>query len=168
VRPVEKERDMVKKIEGGLIAKGLKFGVVVSRFNQFIGDRLLEGALDALKRNGASEEDCAVVLVPGSFEIPLAAKKMAKSGRYDAIICLGCVIRGATPHYAYIAAEMTKGIATTSLESEIPISYGVLVTDNLEQAIERAGTKVGNKGFDAAMSAIEMTNLLKEMGQAKG
>jgi 6,7-dimethyl-8-ribityllumazine synthase len=168
VRPVEKERDMVKKIEGGLIAKGLKFGVVVSRFNQFIGDRLLEGALDALKRNGASEEDCAVVLVPGSFEIPLAAKKMAKSGRYDAIICLGCVIRGATPHYAYIAAEMTKGIATTSLESEIPISYGVLVTDTLEQAIERAGTKVGNKGFDAAMSAIEMTNLLKEMGKAKG
>ena len=159
---------MVKKIEGGFIAKGLKFGVVVSRFNQFIGDRLLEGALDALRRNGASEEDCAVVLVPGSFEIPLAAKKMAKSGRYDAIICLGCVIRGATPHYAYIAAEMTKGIATTSLESEIPIAYGVLVTDTLEQAIERAGTKVGNKGFDAAMSAIEMTNLLKEMGKAKG
>lgn len=159
---------MVKKIEGSFTAKGLRIGIVVSRFNHFIGDRLLEGALDALRRNGAVEEDCTVVLVPGSFEIPLAARKLARNGRYDAIICLGCVIRGATPHYAYIAAEMTKGIAMTSLETETPIAFGVVITDTLEQAIERAGTKVGNKGFDAAMSAIEMANLLKEMAKVKG
>ena len=156
---------MVKTFEGKLLAKGLKFGIVVSRFNSFIGERLLEGAMDALRRNGAEEGDCAVARVPGSFEIPLAAKKMVKSGRYDAIICLGAVIRGATPHFAYIAAEVTKGIATLTLENEVPISYGVLVTDTIEQAIERAGTKVGNKGFDAAMSAIEMANLLKEIGK---
>jgi len=156
---------MVKTFEGKLLAKGLKFGIVVSRFNSFIGERLLEGAMDALRRNGAEEGDCAVARVPGSFEIPLAAKKMVKSGRYDAIICLGAVIRGATPHFAYIAAEVTKGIATLTLEHEVPISYGVLVTDTIEQAIERAGTKVGNKGFDAAMSAIEMANLLKEIGK---
>ena len=157
---------MAKNFEGKLVAKGLKFGIVVSRFNHFIADRLLEGALDAIRRNGANEEDCSVVWVPGSFEIPLVAKKLAKSRRYDAVICLGCVIRGATPHYAYIAAEVTKGIASTSLESEVPISFGVLITETIEQAIERAGTKVGNKGFDAAMSAIEMANLLKEI--AKG
>ncbi len=156
---------MVKTVEGKLIAKGLKFGIVVSRFNSFISDRLLEGTMDALRRSGAGEEDCVVARVPGSFEIPLAAKKMAKTGRYDAIICLGCVIRGATPHYAYIATEVTKGIATVSLESEIPVALGVLTTDTIEQAIERAGTKVGNKGFDAAMSAIEMANLLREMGR---
>ena len=156
---------MVKTVEGKLIAKGLKFGIVVSRFNSFISDRLLEGAMDALRRSGAGEEDCVIARVPGSFEIPLAAKKMAKTGRYDAIICLGCVIRGATPHYAYIATEVTKGIATVSLESEIPVALGVLTTDTIEQAIERAGTKVGNKGFDAAMSAIEMANLLREMGR---
>ena len=156
---------MVKTFEGKLLAKGLKFGIVVSRFNSFIGERLLEGAMDALRRNGAEEEDCAVARVPGSFEIPLAAKKMVKSGRYDAIICLGAVIRGATPHFAYIATEVTNGIATLTLENEVPISYGVLVTDTIEQAIERAGTKVGNKGFDAAMSAIEMANLLKEIGK---
>ena len=156
---------MVKTFEGKLLAKGLKFGIVVSRFNSFISDRLLEGAMDALRRSGAEEEDCSVVRVPGSFEIPLAAKKMVKSGRYDAIICLGCVIRGATPHYAYIAAEVTKGIASLSLESEIPVAFGVLTTDTIEQAVERAGTKVGNKGFDAAMSAIEMANLFKEMGR---
>jgi 6,7-dimethyl-8-ribityllumazine synthase len=156
---------MVKTFEGKLLAKGLKFGIVVSRFNSFIGERLLEGAMDALRRNGAEEGDCAVARVPGSFEIPLAAKKMVKSGRYDAIICLGAVIRGATPHFAYIASEVTKGIATLTLEHEVPISYGVLVTDTIEQAIERAGTKVGNKGFDAAMSAIEMANLLKEIGK---
>jgi len=156
---------MVKKLEGKLMAKGLKFGIVVSRFNHFISERLLEGTMDAIRRNGANEDDCTVAMVPGAFEIPLIAKKMAKSGRYDAVICLGCVIRGATPHYAYIAAEVTKGIAMTSLEQEIPVSYGVLVTDTIEQAIERAGTKVGNKGFDAAMSAIEMANLLKEMGK---
>jgi 6,7-dimethyl-8-ribityllumazine synthase len=121
-----------------------------------------------LNRSGAEEEDCAVARVPGAFEIPLAAKKMAKSGRYDAIICLGCVIRGATPHFEYIATEVTKGIAHLSLENEIPISFGVLITDTIEQAIERAGTKVGNKGFDAAMSAIEMANLMKEIGKGKG
>jgi 6,7-dimethyl-8-ribityllumazine synthase len=159
---------MPKTLEGKLIAKGLKFGMVLSRFNSFIAERLLEGALDALKRSGAEEEDCAVARVPGAFEIPLAAKKMAKSGRYDAIICLGCVIRGATPHFEYIATEVTKGIAHVSLESEIPISFGVLITDTIEQAIERAGTKVGNKGFDAAMSAIEMANLMKEIGKGKG
>jgi 6,7-dimethyl-8-ribityllumazine synthase len=156
---------MVRNLEGKLAAKGLKFGIVVSRFNSFIGDRLLEGAMDALKRSGADEKDCTVARVPGSFEIPLAAKKMAKSGRYDAIICLGCVIRGATPHFMYIAAEVTKGIASLSLESEIPVAFGVLITDTIEQAIERAGTKVGNKGFDAAMTAIEMANLLKEIGK---
>jgi 6,7-dimethyl-8-ribityllumazine synthase len=159
---------MAKTLEGKLIAKGLKFGMVLSRFNSFIAERLLEGALDALKRSGAEEEDCAVARVPGAFEIPLAAKKMVKTGRYDAIICLGCVIRGATPHFEYIATEVTKGIAHLSLESEIPISFGVLITDTIEQAIERAGTKVGNKGFDAAMSAIEMVNLMKEIGKGKG
>jgi 6,7-dimethyl-8-ribityllumazine synthase len=159
---------MPKTLEGKLIAKGLKFAMVLSRFNNFIAERLLEGALDALKRSGAEDEDCAVARVPGAFEIPLAAKKMAKSGRYDAIICLGCVIRGATPHFEYIATEVTKGIAHLSLENEIPISFGVLITDTIEQAIERAGTKVGNKGFDAAMSAIEMANLMKEIGKGKG
>jgi len=156
---------MTKTIEGKLMAKGLKFGIVLSRFNNFVSDRLLDGALDALRRSGAEEGDCSVVRVPGSFEIPLATKKMAKSGRYDALICLGCVIRGATPHFEYIATEVTKGIASITLESEVPISFGVLITDNIEQAIERAGTKVGNKGFDAAMSAIEMANLMKEMGK---
>jgi 6,7-dimethyl-8-ribityllumazine synthase len=156
---------MVKTFEGKLMAKGLKFGIVLSRFNNFISERLLEGAMDALKRTGAEEGDCSVVRVPGAFEIPLAAKKMAKSGRYDAVICLGTVIRGATPHFAYIATEVTKGIASQTLESEVPISFGVLITDTIEQAIERAGTKVGNKGFDAAMSAIEMANLLKEIGK---
>jgi len=154
---------MVKTFEGKLMAKGLMFGIVLSRFNHFISDRLLEGALDALRRNGAEEEDCLVVRVPGAFEIPLAAKKIVKTGQYDAIICLGTVIRGATPHFAYIANEVTKGIASLTLESQVPISFGVLITDTIEQAIERAGTKVGNKGYDAAMSAIEMANLLKEI-----
>ncbi len=161
-----KEKEMPKTIEGKLIAKGLRFGIILSRFNSFVSDRLLEGALDALRRSGAEEADCSVVRVPGSFEIPLATKKMAKSGKYDALICLGCVIRGATPHYEYIASEMTKGIAHLTLENEIPIAFGVLITDTIEQAIERAGTKVGNKGFDAAMTAVEMANLLNEM--AKG
>lgn len=156
---------MVKTFEGKLIGKGLKFGIVSSRFNNFIGERLLEGALDALRRSGVEEEDCCVVRVPGAFEIPLTVKKMSKSGQYDAIICLGSVIRGATPHFAYIATEVTKGIASVSLENEVPISFGVLITDTIEQAIERAGTKVGNKGFDAAMNAIEMANLLMEMGK---
>ena len=156
---------MAKTLEGKLIAKGLKFGIVLSRFNNFISERLLEGALDALRRSGAEEGDCVVARVPGAFEIPLAAKKMAKGKRYDAVICLGCVIRGATPHFEYIATEVTKGIASLALESEIPISFGILITDSIEQAIERAGTKMGNKGFDAAMSAIEMVNLLKEIGK---
>ncbi len=158
---------MVKTFEGKLMAKGLKFGIVLSRFNDFIGERLLEGAMDALRRSGAEEGDCAVARVPGAFEIPLVAKKMVKSGRYDAVICLGSVIRGATPHFGYIANEVTKGIASLTLESEVPISFGVLITDTIEQAIERAGTKVGNKGFDAAMSAIEMANLVKEIGKGK-
>jgi len=159
---------MVKTFEGKLMAKGLKFGIVLSRFNDFIGERLLEGAMDALRRSGAEEGDCHVARVPGAFEIPLAAKKLAKSGKYDAIICLGTVIRGATPHYGYIAAEVTKGIAMLSLEHELPVSFGILVTETIEQAIERAGTKVGNKGFDAAMTAIEMANLMKEMGKGQG
>jgi 6,7-dimethyl-8-ribityllumazine synthase len=159
---------MVKTFEGKLLAKGLKFGIVLSRFNDFIGERLLEGAMDALRRSGADEDDCTVARVPGAFEIPLAAKKMAKSGRYDAVICLGCVIRGATPHFTYIANEVTKGIASLTLDTEVPVSFGVLITDNIEQAIERAGTKIGNKGFDAAMSAVEMANLIKEIGKAKG
>jgi 6,7-dimethyl-8-ribityllumazine synthase len=156
---------MVKTLEGKLTAKGLKFGIVLSRFNNFISERLLEGELDALRRSGGEEEDCCVVRVPGAFEIPLAAKKLAKSGKYDAIICLGTVIRGATPHYNYIATEVTKGIASLSMEREIPVSFGVLVTETIEQAIERAGTKIGNKGFDAALSAIEMANLMKEIGK---
>lgn len=155
---------MPKILEGKIDAKGLKFGLVVSRFNNFINDHLLDGALDALTRNGAEEKDLCIIKVPGAFEIPLAAKKMAGSGRYDAVICLGCVIRGATPHFEYISAEVTKGIAKVSLESDIPVSFGVITADNLEQAIERAGTKAGNKGWDAALSAIEMINLFKTMG----
>jgi 6,7-dimethyl-8-ribityllumazine synthase len=154
---------MPKILEGRLSAEGFRFGIVVSRFNDFITQRLLEGALDALYRNGADERDITIAKTPGAFEIPLIAKKMAQSGRFDAIICLGAVIRGATPHFDYIASEVTKGIAIASLESGLPIIYGVLTTDNIEQAIERAGTKVGNKGWDAALSAIEMVNLLKEM-----
>ena len=154
---------MPKVLEGKIDAKGLKFGLVVSRFNDFINDRLLGGALDALTRNGADGKDLSVVKVPGAFEIPLAAKKMANSGTYDAVICLGCVIRGATPHFEYISAEVAKGIAKVSLESGIPVSFGVITADNLEQAIERAGTKSGNKGWDAALSAIEMINLFKTM-----
>jgi 6,7-dimethyl-8-ribityllumazine synthase len=155
---------MPKVLEGKIDAKGLKFGLVVSRFNSFINDRLLEGALDALTRNGAEAENLFIVKVPGAFEIPLTAKKMANSGMYDAVICLGCVIRGATPHFEYISSEVAKGIAKVSLESDVPVSFGVITADNLEQAIERAGTKVGNKGWDAALSAIEMINLFKTMG----
>lgn len=152
---------MTRVIEGTLTAKGVKFGIVVSRFNDFINKRLLDGALDALSRHGAKDENISIVKVPGSFEIPLMAKKLADSGKYDAIICLGAVIRGATPHFEYISAEVTKGIAKVTLDSGIPISFGILTTDNIEQAIERAGTKSGNKGWDAAMSAIEMVNVLK-------
>jgi len=152
---------MPKIVEGKLIAKGLKFGIVVSRYNSFITDRLLEGALDALNRNGAEERDIEVWKVPGSYELPLAAKKMVGLKRFDAIICLGTVLKGATPHNTYIATEVTKGIASLSLESETPISLGVITADTLEQAIERAGSRMGNKGHEAAVSAIEMVNLFK-------
>ncbi len=152
---------MPKIVEGGLIAKGLKFGIVVSRYNSFITNRLLEGALDALTRNGAAERDIEVWKVPGSFEIPLAAKKMVGSARFDAVICLGAILKGATPHHDYIGSEVTKGIATVSLESGTPIAFGIITADNLEQAIERAGSKMGNKGYEAAVSAIEMVNLFK-------
>lgn len=149
--------------EGALAAKGFTFGIVVSRFNEFISARLLEGALDALRRHGAEEDRISVVRVPGSFEIPLTAKRLAASGRYDAVVCLGAVIRGATPHFNYIAAEVSKGVAAASLETGVPIAFGVLTTDSIEQAVERAGTKGGNKGFDAACSAIEMANLFREL-----
>jgi len=152
----------MKVIEGKLNAKDLKFGIVVGRFNEFISSKLLGGALDALKRHDAADDNVEMVWAPGAFEIPLLAQKMAKSGNYDAVICLGAVIRGATPHFDYVAAEVSKGIANAMLQTEVPIIYGVLTTDSIEQAIERAGTKSGNKGFDAAMAAIEMGNLLKE------
>jgi 6,7-dimethyl-8-ribityllumazine synthase len=151
-------------IEGKLLAEGLRFGIVVGRFNSFITERLLEGAIDCILRHGGSKENIEIVKVPGSFEIPLTAKKLAKSGKYDAVICLGAVIRGSTPHFDYVANEVTKGIAQVSLETEVPISYGILTTDTIEQAVERAGTKMGNKGFDAAMVAIEMANVLKSIG----
>jgi 6,7-dimethyl-8-ribityllumazine synthase len=154
---------MPKIIEGRLDAKGLKVGILVSRFNGFISDRLVDGAVDALLRHGADQDNLVVVKVPGAFEIPPAARKMAASGRYDALICLGAVIRGATPHFDYVSAEVTKGIAAVSMEAGIPVTFGVLTTDTLEQAIERAGSKAGNKGFDAAMAAIEMANLYQGM-----
>ena len=158
---------MPKVIEGKLNAKGFKFGIVVSRFNDFICERLLSGALDVLLRNGAEEKDVEILKVPGAFEIPQVARKMALSKKYDAIICLGAVIRGATPHFDYIAAEVSKGVAMVGLEGEVPVAFGVLTTDNLEQAIERAGSKAGNKGWDAALSAIEMANLYQEMKAKK-
>lgn len=153
----------MKVCEGKLLAQGLRFGIVVSRFNDFICDRLLGGALDALTRSGADPDQIEVFRVPGAFEIPLVAKKLARSGRYDAVICLGAVIRGATPHFEYIAAEVAKGVAMVGLETEVPVVFGVLTTDTLEQAIERAGSKAGNKGWDAALAAIEMANLLKNI-----
>ena len=151
---------MSKIIEGTLEAKDFRFGIIVSRFNSFISDRLLEGALDTLLRHGATREQITVVKAPGAFELPLVASKMANSDKYDALICLGAVIRGGTPHFEYVSSEMTKGIASVSLQSGLPIAFGVLTTDSVEQAIERAGTKAGNKGVEAAMSAIEMVNLL--------
>jgi len=154
---------MARVYEGKLLAEGLKFGIVVSRFNEFVTKRLLEGALDALGRHGAKEEEIAVIRVPGTFEVPLAAQKMASSGKYDAVICLGALIRGATPHFEYIAAEVTKGIAQVGLSTGVPTIFGVITADTIEQAIERAGTKIGNKGFDAAEAAIEMANLLREI-----
>ncbi|NMB33705.1 MAG: 6,7-dimethyl-8-ribityllumazine synthase [Clostridium sp.] len=153
----------IKTYHGKLIATDLKFGIVVGRFNEFISGKLLEGTLDGLVRHGASKEDIEILWVPGAFEIPLAAQKIATTKKYDAIICIGAVIRGATPHFEYVSAETSKGIAKVSLDSGIPIAFGILTTDTIEQAIERAGTKAGNKGYDAAITAIEMANLLKAL-----
>ena len=158
---------MAKIVEGKIKADGLRFGIVVSRFNNFITERLLEGALDALRRNGTKEDAIEIYRTPGSFEIPAVVKRVLERGQYDAIICLGAVIRGTTPHFSYISAEVTKGIAQLSLQSAIPIAFGVITADTIEQAIERAGTKVGNKGWDAALSAIEMANLYRELGGKK-
>ncbi len=153
----------MKIIEGELQAKGLKFAIVISRFNDFITSKLLDGAMDALIRHGAKEEDVDIAKVPGSFEIPLVAKKMASKGIYNAVICLGTVIRGATPHFEYIAAEVSKGIAMSSLETGVPVVFGIITSDTIEQAVERAGTKSGNKGWDAAITAIEMAQLVKKL-----
>ncbi|MEK6780045.1 MAG: 6,7-dimethyl-8-ribityllumazine synthase [Candidatus Deferrimicrobiota bacterium] len=153
---------MVRMIEGDLQGQGLKVAIVVSRFNSFITDRLTEGALDALKRHGVDEKDVSVVKVPGSFELPLGVRKAAK-GKVDAVVALGALIRGGTPHFDYLCAEVTKGIAQVTLDSGVPVAFGVLTTDTVEQAIERAGTKSGNKGFEAALSAIEMAKLLRQM-----
>ncbi len=152
---------MPQLIEGQLNATELNFGIIVSRFNSFISDHLLEGALDALRRHGADEDSITIVRVPGAFEIPLAAQRLAAQGKYDALICLGAVIRGATPHFDYVSAEVTKGIAAVSLAKDLPVAFGILTTDSIEQAIERAGTKAGNKGADAAATAIEMADLFR-------
>jgi len=154
---------MVKTVEGELIVKGKKFGIVVSRFNDFISKRLVEGAVDTLLRHGAKDNEIEIVWVPGSFEIPLVASRLAKSKKFDAIICLGAVIRGSTPHFEYVAGEAAKGAAKVSLDTGLPVIFGVITAENLEQAIERAGTKDGNKGRDAALSAIEMANLLENI-----
>ena len=154
---------MPKFIEGNLDAKGLTFGIVVSRFNSFICERLLEGAVDALVRHGATEADITVARIPGAFEIPLAAKTMAASQKFDAVICLGAVIRGSTPHFEYVSSEVSKGVASVSLDSGIPVAFGVLTVDTIEQAVERAGTKAGNKGFEAAVTAIETVNVIKAL-----
>ena len=155
---------MNKHFEGMLLGKGLKFGLVVSRFNEFLTKKLLEGAQDALLRHGVSQEDMEVAWVPGAFEIPLIAKKLAQSKRYNAVICLGAVVRGETPHFEYIAGQLAKDISRVALDTELPVIFGVITADTLEQAIERAGTKQGNKGFEAAVSAIEMANLLSSIG----
>ena len=154
---------MAKFFEGNLQAKGKKFGIVLSRFNSFIAERLLEGAIDALVRSGVSDKEIEVARVPGAYEIPLVAQKMARSQRYDAVICLGAVIRGATPHFDYVAGEAAKGVAQVGLETGIPVLFGVLTTDTIEQAIERAGSKAGNKGAECAIAAIEMVNLLGQL-----
>lgn len=154
---------MVKVLEGKLIAEGLKFGIVAARFNEFITSKLVSGALDALMRHGAAEEEIEVAWVPGAYEIPLVAQKMAESGKYDAVICLGAVIRGSTSHYDYVCNEVSKGVAQVGLKSGVPTIFGVVTTENIEQAIERAGTKAGNKGYDGAMAAIEMANLCRQI-----
>ena len=158
-----KEDLMVDVIEGQLIAKGMRFAIIASRFNEFISSKLMEGAIDALVRHDAAKEDITVLWVPGAFEMPVVCKKLAVSGHYDAIICVGAVIRGATSHFDYVANEVSKGIASVSLDTGVPISFGVLTTDNIEQAIERAGSKAGNKGFESAMAAVEMVSLFKEL-----
>ena len=154
----------MKVYEGKLVSKDIKIGIVAARFNEFITSKLLGGAVDALNRHEIPEENIEVAWVPGAFEIPLIASKMAKSGRYDAVICLGAVIRGSTSHYDYVCSEVSKGIASVSLASDVPVMFGVLTTDTIEQAIDRAGTKAGNKGFDCAVGAIEMVNLIRELG----
>ncbi len=154
---------MPELIEGNLTAKGFRFAIIVSRFNDFISSRLVDGAVDALSRHGAVETDICIVRVPGAFELPVVAKKIANNNKYDALICIGAVIRGATPHFDYIASEVAKGLASVGLDSGLPVTFGVLTTDNLEQAIERAGSKAGNKGYEAAMAAIEMVNLLSQL-----
>lgn len=153
----------MKTLEGNLVSKGIRVGIVTARFNEFITSKLLSGAMDGLLRHDVSEDDIHVAWVPGAFEIPLVASKMAKSGKYDAIICLGAVIRGTTSHYDYVCNEVSKGVASVSLETGIPVMFGILTTENIEQAIERAGTKAGNKGYDCALGAIEMVNLLREI-----
>ena len=153
----------MRVLEGKLVASGLKVGIVAARFNEFIVSKLVGGAMDGLIRHDVKEENVTVAWVPGAFEIPVVAKKMAKSGKYDAVICLGAVIRGATSHYDYVCNEVSKGVASVSLETEIPVLFGVVTTENIEQAIERAGTKAGNKGYDCALSAIEMINLMKQI-----
>ena len=153
----------MKKFEGKLTAKNMKIGIVVARFNEFITSKLLDGALDGLIRHGVKDEDISVAWAPGSFEIPLVASKMAGSGKYDAVICLGAAIRGATSHYDYVCNEVSKGVASISLKTGVPVLFGILTTENIEQAIERAGTKAGNKGYDCALGAIEMVNLMREM-----
>ena len=157
----------MKTYEGNITGRGLKFAIVVARFNEFITSKLLGGALDALKRHEAEEENIFVVWVPGAFEIPLVAKKLAATKNFDAIICLGAVIRGATTHYDYVCNEVSKGIAQVGLQSGIPTIFGIVTTENIQQAIERAGTKSGNKGFDAAISAMEMANLMSSLGELK-
>jgi len=153
----------MKTIEGKLDASGLRFAVIISRFNEFITNKLLSGTLDCLNRSGAADENITLVWVPGAFEIPSVARKLVVSKKYDAVICLGAVIRGATPHFDLISAEVTKGVAQVAISSETPVIFGVITTDSIEQAIERAGTKSGNKGFDAAMSAIEMANIYRQL-----
>jgi len=154
---------MPKTIEGKLVSKGKKYGIVAARFNEFISNKLLGGALDALARHGVKDDEITVAWVPGAFEIPVAARKMAESGAYDAIIAIGAVIRGGTPHFDYVAAEVSKGVSQVALQTGVPVLFGVLTTDTIEQAIERAGTKAGNKGFDAAVAAIEMVNLMEQL-----
>ena len=157
------DKSRIQVVEGNVVAEGMKVGIVASRFNEFIVGKLIDGALDGLTRHGMTEEDITLAWVPGAFEIPLAAKKMAESGRYDAVIALGAVIRGATTHYELVSNETTKGVAQTSLATGVPIMFGIITTENIEQAIERAGSKAGNKGYDCALGAIEMVNLFRQL-----